>query len=153
MGQNELGEMASALPQLIESFRAIQLRKYMRDNNILPELFDLLSRDAKGKPLLNVATEQASFVEQLTPSIVEYLKRVTANRKKHDEAVKKMGLSDSGGGGWDSGGDSGFGDDANSMDNNMDGDMGMDMDTSETEETPNEETPDDEAQTSNDNLE
>lgn len=115
MGENELGEMSSALPQLIESFRAIQLRRYMRDNNILPELFDLLSRDAKGKPVLDVAEEQASFIEQITPSIVEYLKRVTANRKKAEALTKDLGLSDSGG--FGGGGDAGWG-------NEGGGDMG-----------------------------
>ena len=148
MGQNELGEMADAMPQLIESFKAIQLRRYMRDNNILPELFDLLSKDNKGNPLLDVAEEQASFVEMITPSIKEYLKRVTANRKKHEAEVKKMDLNggsggDFGGGGdsWDNGGGGGgddFGGDdfgGDDMDTPMDDQSSNDMPQME-EETP-----------------
>lgn len=139
MGENELGEMAASMPQLIESFKAIQLRRYMRDNNILPELFDLLSKDSKGKPLLDVAEEQASFIEQLTPSIIEYLKRITANRKKHEAEVKKMGLSDAGGfggGGGDAWGDTGGGDGFGGEPEPSDGDM--DMSSNDMDMTSNE---------------
>jgi hypothetical protein len=114
MGEEVAGK-ASVIRDIVKS---TLLRKFMSDNNYIPELSDMITTDSDGKPKINILSEFNSLMKPMSEALIGYLKDEDGVRKLIQEAYKNAGIEDTGDSyGSDSGSDNdNYGDD-NSGDN------------------------------------
>lgn len=70
-----LGEWAGNIDMLKSAFKALLMRKWASNNNILPEVFEIISDDEDGKPQLNISEEYSKLFTGLAKSYIDFLKR------------------------------------------------------------------------------
>lgn len=146
--QSGLGEVEGLVDEVKAGIKAYYMRQWMRSNNVLPELDDLVMLNDQGEPELDMMNLEASHVEAMGKSILNYIRTLLENKAKSDakyEAIAKMFGADieppSGGsdfGGGDTGGDFGGGDDGLGGGDDLGGDFGADAttDIATPDETP-----------------
>lgn len=142
----EVGAKLSVIRDIVKS---TLMRKFMSDNNYIPELADMLTTDSDGKPKINLLSEFNTMMKPLGEALVGYFKDEDGVRKIISEAYKNAGIEDTGGSGdygddtggsgddssgggyGDSGFDDGSGDNTGGNDesSNFDGGDSFDMDT------------------------
>lgn len=110
-----VGQLSGKIDMIKSMFRSVLFRKWMLDNNYLPEIADFLTKDEDGKPVFNVLEDYSTFVEALGESFVPFMKSRLKDKIKLDEKIQKAeeqanSSGGSGGDSWDSGGDDGGGD-------------------------------------------
>lgn len=131
----ELGELAQYLPAAIAATKAHYLRQWLRNNNVLPELNELVTFDDKEDPDLDLLETHEAHMEGLGKSLMSYLQRIAKVREKLDPKAKEvadtLGTPEASGGGMDAfgGGGDTFGSDTFGSDAGGDG-LGGDLDTS-----------------------
>lgn len=74
VSQATLGESAEKLVALREPLKAQIVRDWMRKNNFLPELFDLVETDEEGQPKSTVAVMANDYMKNLAINITSMLK-------------------------------------------------------------------------------
>jgi hypothetical protein len=111
----EVGAKLSVIRDIVKS---TLMRKFMSDNNYIPELSDMITTDSDGKPKINILSEFNSLMKPMSEALIGYLKDEDGVRKLIQEAYKNAGIEDTGDSyGSDSGSDNdNYGDD-NSGDN------------------------------------
>ena len=126
------GELSSSVDNTVAILKAYYQRRWLQNNDVLPELFELTEHDNNGNPMMDVLKLQDTHMESIAKSLLEFMKKVLPKVKENNEALTKLtedndtelaaGGGDSGGGddtgsGDDSGGDGGddfsFGDEPN----------------------------------------
>ena len=142
----EVGAKLSVIRDIVKS---TLMRKFMSDNNYIPELADMLTTDSDGKPKINLLSEFNTMMKPLGEALVGYFKDEDGVRKIISEAYKNAGIEDTGGSGdygddtggsgddgsgggyGDSGFDDGSGDNTGGNDegDNLDGGDNLDIDT------------------------
>jgi len=70
-----LGEWAGNIDMLKAAFKAFLMRKWASNNNILPEVFEIISDDEDGKPQLNISEEYSKLFTGLAKSYIDFLKK------------------------------------------------------------------------------
>ena len=130
-----VGQLSGKIDMIKSMFRSVLFRKWMLDNNYLPEIADFLTKDEDGKPVFNVLDDYSMFVEALGESFIPFMKSRLKDKVKLDAKLQKVeeqaNNSGSSGGGWDdggsddsggdSGGDSGWDDGGDTGDQNAEG--------------------------------
>ncbi len=102
-----LGDAGSDIGVVIASIRSFYARKFMQDNNMLPELFDMVTKAPGDKLELDVLGQHRDHVELLgraiEKDIVEIMKTRKARNARLEGAAKALGeelpQADTGGGG------------------------------------------------------
>lgn len=93
-------ELSGLISEKTEDFQfAIKnalIRKWMADNNYMPELLKSVSIDQDGKPVLDVYSEYTSYVEALTEIFVPFMKENKKKKKKNDKKIEKVDGDDDG---------------------------------------------------------
>lgn len=84
------GEIGDKLPIVMEAYKAYFLRKWMSDNNYMPELFDMLNEGNNGKVKLDIDGVTAKHSEKLAESIMKYVTRINKAKKKYDRKLNKL---------------------------------------------------------------
>lgn len=110
---DEAGGKMSVIRDIVKS---TLMRKFMADNNYIPELADMLTTDSDGKPKINLLSEFNTMMKPLGEALIAYFKDEDGVRKIIAEAYKNAGLDsveDTGGG---YGADDGSGGDDNNSD-------------------------------------
>lgn len=85
------GEIGEKLPAVLEVYKAYFLRKWMSDNNYMPELFDMVNNSQEGKPILDIGEITSEHSERLAKSIMTYIKKLNKTKKKMDAAMDRLG--------------------------------------------------------------
>lgn len=152
LGDFETGAGSEHLQNALNGLKAYYLRKYLRDNNIMPELEDMLMVDEMGAPLLDLMEVNGNHAAGIRRTIGTYLETIAKQRKADDAAIAeiKKDIDDAVGGG-DTGsdwGNTGEQQDTGEQDAGDMGDLGdLDEETEqeeveeEQEEQPAEEEP------------
>lgn len=77
ISQAVMGESAAKLTALKEPLKAQLIRDWMRNNNFLPELFDLVEVDDDGKPKSQVAVMAQSYMKNLAVNLIDMMDKFT----------------------------------------------------------------------------
>lgn len=105
------GDFGRNLRNIKATIKAYFERRWLRDNNVLPELFEVIDHDIDDKPLLNFGEIHGSHMERILDSMREYIAMAEKARMKREaeqgpeEGAESTPPADDSTGG-------GFGDDA-----------------------------------------
>lgn len=138
-------ELSQKMATMAPSIKAALMRKWMADENFLPQIFEFAAIDEEGKGMFNLLDSTEDWTRGLAPNIMGFAKAITpveAAVQKDSETLKlgnegSSGFSGGGGSGGDSSGGSGGGGD----------DFGLDMDFSIPEMPEENANPDDDSST------
>lgn len=135
-----LGEkIGPAMDHIISVLKSHFMRKWLTDNNVLPELFDLINETATDADKFSFLLDHTKRLDELAPTVRKYLIQ-SIKRSAYSDGVIEKAEEISGGeqndydGGGESGGGDGDsdsysdGDDDSSIDGGDDTDDSMDMD-------------------------
>jgi hypothetical protein len=90
--------MSGGISDNIENFKAIikgyYLRKFMADNNIMPELNELTTKDSSGKPSLSFFDIQKTHINGLVQSAIHLYKGTKDMANAADADIKKISDGD-----------------------------------------------------------
>lgn len=147
-------ELSQRIGSMTNTLKSGMMRKWMGDNNIMPELFNMSAVDEEGKPKFDILKMTESYTAGLVANLMAMAKAIAPQEVavSKDNETLKLGsetTADSssggfGGGGGDSSFGGGFGGDGGGGD---DFDLDLDIDTSATNpesqpgEAPAEEAP------------
>lgn len=152
------GELNTNIETTISIIKAYYQRRWLQNNDVLPELFEITENDKDGNPVLDMLKLHEGHMESISMSLIEFMKKALVNLAKNNKIMEKLAevtgadpsdtSSDSGGGdegGSDeSGGDEGGGDEFD-LGGDEDADVGADEGDAEeepaSEEEPAEEEP------------
>ena len=100
-----LGTLSDLVDPTKEAIKAELMRNWMRDNNVMPELHELLAGDDDERP--DIFKNLNEHVKSMGDSLLKVMYEFAIQRGKTDPAVAKLqalveGAADSGGGGFDS---------------------------------------------------
>lgn len=84
------GELTSNLREVRAAVKAHYVRRYMKENNILPELEEITELDDKGKSVLKFDDIQSKHMKAVLGSIESYIKKAMRASKKRDAAMAKF---------------------------------------------------------------
>lgn len=138
INSNMSGDISNNVENIVKIVKAYYMRKWMTDNNCLPELADLTTADEDGNPMVNIMEIQAAHIESLTKSFVHLLQKT----KPMADAANTDLAAITGGDGLDAsaGGGDTPPDDGGSSDGMGGDDMGLDLDTGSDETPPADDT-------------
>lgn len=74
--------------------KAAYLRRFMSENNIFKELFEMFTFDEHGNPLFNIKDIQKNYNNDLTKSILQLLKEAGPIASASDRDMDNIGVSD-----------------------------------------------------------
>lgn len=108
-----VGNFSGKIDTIKGMFKAVIFRKWMIDNNYLPEIGEFLTKDDDGKPVFNAMEEHNAFIEAVIESLLPFMKERLKLKAKADEKLQKIedAANDSGGDDYGSDDDS-YGDDS-----------------------------------------
>lgn len=114
-------ELVGTISNKIDTIKGVMksalLKKWLTDNNYLPELSDFITRDDEDKPVFNILTEHETFLNALTEALLPFLKSRTKDKAKFDAKLQKIeDAANDTGGSDDYGSDDSSGDDYGSDD-------------------------------------
>ena len=164
--QDTVGELSNVIPATIECVKNYFLRRYLKENNILPELFDLVTKDEDSEPAIKLLEEQNIHITAIQASIMEFMRARIIQTKVTNQQLEAVQGEDGeglgGGGGGDEystnneGSDDGAGTDEFSMDfdePSMDDPTSTDMPSDDTSTTDESSTNTEEDENKDDNEE
>lgn len=73
--QDFSGEVASKADEIKNIIKAYFCRKWLAENNVLPELSDIVITDEEGNPMLDFVKIQSEHINGLTKSIIKLMER------------------------------------------------------------------------------
>ena len=144
-----MGDVANAIPQTIAILKAQFQRQWLQSNNVMPELFKLITFSDEDGPAFDMLKEHDHYMLGLQKSLLEFMRKSIATATASDKALNAVrdavGADEDAGGGDDSGGDdSGGGDDGgDDTGSDDDFDMGGEGDTETTDEADQADADDD----------
>lgn len=104
-----IGELSNTMGSTIAVIKAYFQRKWLRENNVLPELFDMMSHTEDDDHAFDLLDSHKEHMESIGRSILTYMKAALQAKQKFDAEVLKMsggesipdtgGTAPSGGGG------------------------------------------------------
>lgn len=136
------GDLAGVISSTIEAVKTYFLRRYLKENNILPELFELTTKDENSEPAIKLLEEQNIHMSSIQASVLEFMRARVQQTKvtnKQYENIRGDEIDAPSGGGFssndtssDDGGDEfGMDDDFSFDDSSMDTSTTSDDDTAD----------------------
>ncbi len=103
----EMSDLTEYIEPAVKAVRAYYLRRWLRNNNVMPELEELTALKSDDEPVLDLLEAHSNHVEGIGKSVLGYLKTVAATlRARQNEVAKvKQDLTEAVGSGDDTGGD------------------------------------------------
>lgn len=83
---NDLGDLSGTVDELKAVIKSTEMRKFMADNNIMPELAALITTDRENQPMYDLADSQNVFLGNLLKTLMPYL----IERKKFKDGVNNI---------------------------------------------------------------
>ncbi len=134
-GETLFGELAKSIPAVTATLKSFYQRKWLREQNVMPELEEIVTFSETEGPGINLLKEQLAHLDGLNKTLIPFMLHILKVKKKYDAELQAAGGIDGSGGGGDFGSDSGSsdtggGDDDFDMgdDGNGGGDDGMSED-------------------------
>ena len=88
---NELvGEISGNMDQVKNIMKTVLIKKWMNDNNYIPEVGEFMTLDDEGKPIFNFLEEYESYSSNLIEVLLPFLKRMSKTKAKTDEKLSKL---------------------------------------------------------------
>ena len=115
-------EMSGKVTVIRDIIKSTLIRKFMNDNNYIPELTDMITTDSDGKPKINLLGEFNTLMKPLGEALLNYYKDEEGVKKILTDAYNAAGI----GGSTDEG--SGYGDDNSGSGENEGENSGSDGD-------------------------
>lgn len=115
LASDMIGEIGMTVDATREIVKAYYIRRYCKINNIMPELFDMVTVDNDGKSVVNMLDEHIEFTTTMSKALLGLMTKIKPvirdNNKVLDNLEKATGVETEGNsGGFDAGGDPGMGD-------------------------------------------
>ena len=85
-----VGELSGKIDTIKGIFKSVLFRKWMLDNNYLPEIGDFLTKDDDGKPIFNILENYGDFVNSLNESLLPFMKDLLKGKNKNNEKLQKI---------------------------------------------------------------
>lgn len=130
MTSDTTGDLSMVIPATIATIKNYFLRKYIKDNNFMPELFDLVTKDGEDEAAINLLKECNLHVNSIQNSVLEYMLQRIAQKKLHDKMLTEANGDDDNfegsGGGGDSYDSTSTSETSGDDDFDMDDDIGLD---------------------------
>lgn len=149
MSTDTTGELSTTIPATVRAIKSYFQRRYLKDNNIMPELFDLVTKDVDADAAINLLDEHKIHMTSIQASVMTYMQTLIAQSKTNDALLNEArgDGEDGGGDAWGGGGSTDNGDDTGGDDTGGDDDgmFGGDDDFSldePTDDTDSENTDD-----------
>lgn len=142
------GEISNELEDIQKAVKTMLIKKWMADNNFLPEINDIMTLDIDNKYMFDLSEEFTKYIEDVFNTLYPLLKESGKIRNKlikKLEAINEKYGNDSGGyddSSSDDGGDDESGYDDEGEGGNDEDDFGMDDDMGEDEESTDDEEDD-----------
>lgn len=110
------GDFGRNLRNIKATIKAYYERRWLRDNNVLPELFEMVDKGLDDKPLLEFGEIHTTHMDSILGAFREYIKNAEEARKKREAKAAEEGEEVPGDstGDNDAGSSGGFGSDDNS---------------------------------------
>lgn len=141
-----LGKFSNEIDGVKGVIKSILIKKWAEENNFLPEVSEILTKDIDDKPFIDLNDELSGFINSLAEFIVPVFKTIDKEKtnldKKMDKYFKLEGedATDDSSGGDDNSEDSGSGSSSGDLADGMESDdSGIDFDSEETEESDTQE--------------
>lgn len=81
---SQMGELQEVIAPTIAAVRAHYVRQWLRNNNVLPELDDLVTFGEEDGPAVDLLKIHESHIEGLGKSIADFMRRISKSRQKTD---------------------------------------------------------------------
>jgi hypothetical protein len=85
------GNISNYADSIKKIVRAYYLRQWMSDNNFMPELSDLITKDEDGKPNMDIFEINQSHLDGLMKSSVKFVDKMSAVKRAADKDLEAMG--------------------------------------------------------------
>lgn len=79
------GDLSDSVGPLKEAWKAEVMRRYITNNDILPEVFDIISLDADGKPMIRLNELVGDHIQKIMLSSVDLLSKIKKSREASDK--------------------------------------------------------------------
>ncbi len=84
------GEITGKLDSIKAVMKTILVKKWMNDNNYLPEISEFMTLDDNGKPIFDILEEYNMYIANLTSTLLPFLKQIKKTKTKTDEKLQKI---------------------------------------------------------------
>lgn len=128
-----IGEVGNTVDATREIVKAYYIRRYCKLNNIMPELFDMVTVDNDNKTIVNMLDEHVEFTTTMSKALLGLMTKLKPVIRDNNELLEKLeettGVNTGGDGGFDggdTGGDDGFDDGMGGEGEGDDLDLGFD---------------------------
>ncbi len=110
-GETIFGELGKSIPSVIAALKAFYQRKWLREQNIMPELESLVTFSESEGPGIDLLKEQEAHLDGMEKNLAGFMLHILKMKKKYDTELQAAGGIDgsSGGGDYSSGGSDDFG--------------------------------------------
>lgn len=85
-----IGQWSTNIDMLKSAYLAYLMRNWAAENNILPEVFDIVSLNDEGKPNVNLSDEYSKIFETLSVSFINFVKYFKPLKFVTDTDLKKQ---------------------------------------------------------------
>ena len=85
-----MGDLSGKMDDIKSIVHTILIKKWMNDNNYLPEIGEFLTLDDEGKPVFNILQEYSTFSETLAKAILPFLKLTDKFKKKTNDSLDRI---------------------------------------------------------------
>lgn len=86
-----IGELGGSIPTVIAVIKAYLQRRWLRENNVLPELFELFTYGDEDKKIFDIMELHKEHLDSISVSLIPFLKQINDSKKKTDEIIQKIG--------------------------------------------------------------
>lgn len=99
LNERTAGKLSNEIDLIKESFKAAMMRRWMAENNYLPEVSDIISTDELGKPMMDIFDLTSTHIKGLLLNTVKFIENlrpaITASDKDMDRIEQQDGEVDS----------------------------------------------------------
>jgi len=85
------GDISGKMDNIKAIVKTILIKKWMNDNNYLPELAEFVTLNDDGKPVFSILDEYSTYIENITNTVIPFLKSSTKQKTKSDEKIQNIG--------------------------------------------------------------
>lgn len=103
---NIMGEMGNSIRTTIAVIKSHYQRKWLQENNVLPELFDMLVVTDEHDIAFDLLNVHEEHMKSINRSLMGFMKKVLKAKEKNDKTIQDLGGVEQGSGGGSSGGGS-----------------------------------------------
>ena len=90
------GKLSEEIDNVKAVFKAMLTKKWMDDNNYIPQLSEFFIRDDEGNPVTNLLDDYENFIKHLNDLLLPFFKTRSKDRNKANQKLEKAGLDDDG---------------------------------------------------------